>query len=409
MLKGKYRVLFILLCALAGISLGVGVGFSIAGLSHLVGIFLLSIGTVLAMLLFAISVTLILLLGVAAHKADINDKVTAPYFAKPTRVQSLEGARGVMKRHKNCRLLLLSYYDPKENERGGLLGKAAINSKIEAFFQDRPLFFEAPDQFAFFLVDEELYGFHELVSSLSRKLKKDYPSLRLLGGLSEDKLGKDYKQAYYQAKTALFDRFMIRESASIVSFEELNQIYFGVAGLNPIAREYTSKEGETIHAFPYGYNGVPVSLAFLGGIGLTETYEEAMISLAREELGKTKEKVAIFIAPSSLFISGIYLRLSQLKDKKRLIVFLPAGESERLSYATKKIKRLGCRIGYYGLSAVTPLLDLDLEGSYLLLEEAFYEEEPSLLRAKKRLFATSGALTLGEHKDDTFKLGGEGK
>ena len=66
MSKTRIRILFILSCALAGLSLGAGVGFGVAGLTHKVSIFVLSIGELLGLALLSISVTLLLFVGIVS-------------------------------------------------------------------------------------------------------------------------------------------------------------------------------------------------------------------------------------------------------------------------------------------------------------------------------------------------------
>ena len=396
-MKKQSKFFFIFACAVAGLSLGIGMGFAVAGLIRYIGLTICAIGTLFSLVLFALAVIAIAFIGLAAHRRDLNAKVTAPYFAKPTRVKDLAHAESFSKKYRHAKVLVLSYYDPKKDEKGGSLYEANINSAIEAFFPERALYFIAPNRFIFFALAEEEQGYLELFDGLNRKLKKRDPSLRLYIGIGKDEVGHDFLNAYDQALAALYERYAVKETLSCIHYEELEDGGSALAGLSPIEMVYQNKEGNLLRVYPYGYNGTITPLSFLGGLGLSEAYKNASLGLAKEKLSEGEDLVGIYFSPTSFHTSSIYLSVNHIKDKKRLVVFFPAtaGES-KLAYASSKIKRMGCRIGYYGVNETTPLSSLDLEGGYLLLDPSFYEEEPSIVKSKKNLFASRGAITVGQ-------------
>ena len=407
-MKKSSKVFFIIACACAGLSLGVGMGFAVTGLLRIIGLMYVSIGTLFSLVVFALSVMLIAFIGLGAHRKDLNAKTTAPYFAKPTKVKDLAHAATFARKYRHAKVMVVSYFDPKEEEKGGAFYQANINSLIESYFQEKTLYFMAPNRFVFFALKEEEPGYFELFEGLHRKLKKRDASLRLYIGLSKDEVGADFESAYQQANAALIDRFGIKESLSVVRYEELEETSSALAGLEPIERIYENEQGERCRIYPFGYHGLPAPLSFLGGLGLGEAYENASLGLAKEKLAENQGLVGIYFSPTSFHASSFYLSLNYVKSKKRLIVFLPAfAEAAKLAYAAKKIKRMGCLVGYYGVDASTPLSHLDLEGGYLLIEESFYEEEPSIVKAKKNLFSARGAILLGKRKEHRYHLHSE--
>ena len=411
MSKVKIRIAFIASCALLGLSLGAGVGFGIAGLNLKISIFVLAIGEILAFVMFAIAATLLLLTAVAFHKRALNQKAVAPYFAKPSRCKELHFIATESRKNRHAKVLVLSYFDPRDAEKGGLLHQASINASIEKYFEGQTLYFSAPNRFVFFAMPEEISNYMGRFEGLAKKLKNKDLSLRLLIGESASMVEKDFQKAYSEAIAALEDRYHVRENLSKVVYgEEVNAS--PIAGLRPIELEFVSQVKETITLYPFGYYGHPADLSFLGELGMREDYEAASLELAKAKMAERNGKIGIYFSPASFHASSYYLSLSAFPDKKRLIVFLPASEEEpKLAYAAKKIKRLGCLVGYYGVNGSTVLSRLDLEGSYLYLQESFYDEDISLVKAKKRLFASHNAFTLGVRKEEGYiaTTGGEGR
>ena len=397
------RILFILACALAGAALGVGVGLGIAGLTHKTGMLVMSVGSLLCLAIFALAVTFLLFYGVYSHKRVLNDKTLAPYFARPTAVKDAQALSGMARAQRHAKVMVLSYYDPRLPEKGGLVYAARIHSEIESFFKGRNLYFAAPNRFVFFVLPQEEEGYVELFALLSKKIKKHDPSLRLLIGVSEREIGKDFASVYEEAVAATFDRVLIRENLSLVRYEEIEKEYAALAGLKPNEERFVGQDGDTLRLFPYGYGHGMVDLDFLSPLHLTEEYENASLAKAKEELKAGQEKVGIFFAAPSFHASSFYIALNGVADKKRLIVFLPGdGNPRELTYVAKKIRRMGCQLGYYGVGNSTPLGNLDLEGSYLYLRPDFEADEASVVKAKRRIFAAKNTKCLGGNPADTY-------
>lgn len=404
MTKGKIRFLFILACALAGISLGVGVGVAIAGLTQKVGLYVLSSVSIMTLALFAISITLLLFVAIAYHKRTLNNKAVSPYFAKPSRCKDLHFIASETKKNAHAKVLILSYYDPRDAEKGGLLHQASVNAAIEKFFGDEILNFAQPNRFVFFVLPEEEKVYDERFAVLSKKLKTKDLSLRLLIGVSSSNVERDFQKAYNEAIAALEERYPVRESLSKIVYNEISSAS-PIAGLSPIEKEFVSPSKETLALYPFGYGGHPSDLSFLGELGHGEDYEQAAIALAKAKLEQRSGKIGIYFSPTSFHTSSFYLLLNAFPDKKRLIVFLPAKENEpKLAFAAKKIRRLGCLVGYYGVDSSVVISRLELDHAYLYLDESFYEEDSSIVKAKKRLFAIHNAVTLGVRKEEGFVL-----
>ena len=404
----RSKVAFIFACLFAGLSLGAGIGFGLAGLAKKIPLFVLSIGEILAFLVLALAIVALLFVGVSTYKRRINQKAVAPYFHKVTAVKDIHFSTGEIRRNRHSKVMVLSYFDPREAEKGGLLHSCGVNSAIENYFQGQTLYFAAPNRFVFFLLPEEEKAIAFKLEGLSKKLKNKDHSLRLLAGVSSSLILNDFQAAYAEAVTALEDKFPARENLSIVRYEDTNP-NTPLAGLSPIEKEFVSASKESIAIYPFGFNNVPADLGILGQLGLREEYEEASLALAKSKMEGRNGKVGIFFSPASFHASSFYLKLAGFAAKKRLIVLLPAKENEpKLGYAAKKIKRLGCLVGYYGVDNTVPISRLDLEGAYLYLDPSFYDEDNGLVKAKKRLFKAKSALTIGGSKEEDFvAYGGE--
>ena len=402
MTKKHIKIVFLLACLLCGLSFGAGLGFAITGLNKNISLFVLSIGETISFLVFALAVVLLLYVGIYAHKKTLNLKAVTPFFAKVSRCKDIHFVTAESRKNQHAKVLVLSYFDPRDGEKGGTFHQAGINSAIEAFFCDRTLYFDAPNRFIFFVLPQEEEVLMDLFVALAKKLKNKDLSLRVLGGISDSDVGRDFPKAYAEAVAALGDCYPVRENLSFVRYEQ-RRSESPLAGLEPIEMNFVSEAGEQIALYPFGYHDRPIGLSFLGELGMAQDYETASLDLARKQMNERDGKIGIYFAPTSFHSSAIYLSLSAFPEKNRLIVMLPANETEpKLSYAAKKIRRLGCLIGYYGVDADTPISRLDLEGSYLYLEDGFYDEEGSIVKAKKRLFASRNAITLGKRKEEGY-------